>query len=281
MRLSAFAFAATMLAATAIAQIDAAPISAPSYSERSILPRAAAKPVPLLPGMLVSIYGEYLGPSAACIGQVDARRIYPNELCGVRVLVGGRPAGLLCDSDTQINFEVPRDTPTEGSTTVQVIYGDRAGPAITMKLGLEPTAVTVEGEAFTDMPLWVKISLPPTAPEPVWYPSNVDDPSDFRCNEIEVRRNGQLLPRMALNTPIGGRIRRGDPCRSIAVESNAHPNALPVHLQYRFSEPGVYEIRYTQISLPFGSIEPRRVLLRSQWTRSRCAQPSPDSVRHG
>src|SRR5262249_39599441 len=125
----------------------------PSFRADRVLPSGAARPAPLAPGMLVSIYGEHLGPASQCIANADTRRtetpnparptqsfaerlIYPTELCGVQVFLADKPAGLLYVSEKQINFKVPQDVPLTGNAELKVLYQQQAGTA-SLRLGLE------------------------------------------------------------------------------------------------------------------------------------------------
>src|SRR4051812_7188483 len=76
-----------------------------------IIPSMGQSAVPLSPGELFSVYGTGLGPLGACEGLADVTRmqpvpeprfrwrtemlIYPEQLCGVQVMVAGKRAGLL------------------------------------------------------------------------------------------------------------------------------------------------------------------------------------------
>jgi hypothetical protein len=94
---------AVLILSAGIAQAQHA---VPTFLPDRVLPSGGDRPVHLLPGMLVSIYGTDLGPREGCIGQADTksreapsplrpdqafieRLIYPKELCGVQVMFGG------------------------------------------------------------------------------------------------------------------------------------------------------------------------------------------------
>lgn len=137
-------------------------VGAPFYVAASILPDGGSRPAPLAPGMLMSIYGENLGPETACTGFLEPerteapsplrphqtrveRRVFPKRLCEAEVRVGGIAAGLLYVQARQINFKVPQELPTQGETEVRVFYQGRAGPAVILPLGGEPaTAPAVQ-----------------------------------------------------------------------------------------------------------------------------------------
>lgn len=97
------------------------------------------------------------------------------------------------------------------------------------------------------MPVWLKINMPYDRESGIRYPFQVY-PAAFGCNEVEVRRNGVLLPRIAdLSTQATGTIiGPGNPCGWLGFEREPHfRDRLPLHLQYRFDRPGIYEVRLT------------------------------------
>ena len=235
----------------------------PTFRADRVLPAGGDRPVQLAPGMLVSIYGTDLGPRAACIGQADTKKretpspvrpdqafvetlIYPTELCGVQVMFGETPSGLLYVQDGQINFKVPQDAPMDGTAPVRVVHHGRSSAAVEMRLGLEVASLSLEQPAHVGGPVWVRIQAPPFPwYGDVQYPVGVH-PADFGCHEVEVRRNGTLLPRIPMRATSG--IANGLMCGSIGIPGHEmqHKNRIPLHLQYRFDKPGLYEVRYTR-----------------------------------
>ena len=129
-----FLVLAALLTASALAQapvFEAAKVQIPNSNDTT----------PLGPGELISIYGSYLGPTRSCQGQADPDlretpnpkrsqrqgndlQVFPKELCGLRVLVGGVPAGLLYVHRDQINFKVPQTVPMAGTVGLQVVHRD-------------------------------------------------------------------------------------------------------------------------------------------------------------
>src|SRR5882762_7368136 len=126
----------------------------PSFEPGRVLPSGGDRSIPLAPGLLISIYGDHLGPAAACEGPADTQRretpsplrprqmfadtlIYPKELCETQVLVGGVPAGLLYVQERQINFKVPQETPVKGTAEVRVIYKGQSSQPVKLPLGLD------------------------------------------------------------------------------------------------------------------------------------------------
>lgn len=135
--------------------------SAPFYVAASILPDGGSRAAPLAPGMLLSIYGENLGPETPCTGSPEPERteapnpfrpnqtrverlVFPKSLCETEVRVGGIAAGLLYVQAQQINFKVPQELPVEGETEVRVFYQGRAGPAVILPLSREPNTEPAE-----------------------------------------------------------------------------------------------------------------------------------------
>ena len=97
---------------------------APSFEPAAVVASDLNMPVPLAPGLLMSIYGEHLGPSAGCEGYGDR-----DELCNTQVLVNGVRAGLLYVQERQINFRIPQKAPVEGMVDIQVVYkGQTSSP---------------------------------------------------------------------------------------------------------------------------------------------------------
>jgi hypothetical protein len=46
----------------------------PTFRADRVLPSGGDRPMPLVPGMLVSIYDTHLGPGEGCIGQADTEK---------------------------------------------------------------------------------------------------------------------------------------------------------------------------------------------------------------
>jgi hypothetical protein len=228
---------------------------APSFEARNVL--FINRPVPLAPGLTLSIFGNNLGPSAGCIGEHDVNGLYPKDLCDTRVLVRGIPAGLLWVQARQINFQVPQETPIQGVADLVVVYQGRAGKAVVMPLGVETATLLLDSPARVGMPVWLKFKMPYDRDSGIRYPFMIF-PASFGCNEVEVRRNGMLLPRIA---DIGRQAFRGmaisgSLCGSLGFRSETHfKGTFPLHLQYRFDRPGTYEVRLAQRG-PFSSDPP-------------------------
>ena len=261
----------------ALAPLALAWAQPPTFSADRVLPSGGQRLAALAPGMLISIYGDHLGPAQGCTGNADTQRketpsptrphqsfaetlIFPTELCGVQVFLADRAAGLLYAQEKQINFKVPQESPVQGVAELRVVYRGEAA-SVKLRVGLETAALSVDGEARVGGPVWIRIDPPFGWYDTVRYPVSLD-PADFGCNEIEVRRDGQPLPRMVLRP--SGPMTGGLPCGAIGIAHRpaTHTGRLPAHLQYRFDKPGAYEVRYTRWD--FGRSQ---VQMRSDWTR--------------
>jgi hypothetical protein len=188
-------------------------------------------------------------------------------LCGTQVLIGDMPTELLYVSDKQINFKIPQDSPQGGTVDIRVVYDGQPSRPVSMKAGFEPTTVSLDGPAYTDMPVWLKIDLPYEFAGEVRYPF-ILGPAGFGCNEVEVRRNGQMLPLLpGSNWTRYGVVIGGNICWSYAPAGDTQADRLPLHLLYRLDVPGLYEVRYTLRSEPAGFVVPQTAFrARSEWT---------------
>lgn len=87
----------------------------------------------LSPGLIFTIKGSALGPSAATGGAIS-NNVVTNNLDGVQVLVDGNPCPLLYLSETQINTIAPYEISAKagGMVPVQVVYNGVPGNIIYM-----------------------------------------------------------------------------------------------------------------------------------------------------
>lgn len=189
--------------------------------------------------------------------------VYPKQLCGVQVLINDLPAGLAYVSPSQINLKLPQDGPEGGTASLRVVYGSQSSPPLVMPAGWGRTTVELAEPAYVGMPVWLKVNLRYGLGR-VMYPALVG-PAGFCSNQVEVRRDGVLLPLLAGSdwmrsfgtiSFLGGPV-----CGSIVVNPAKTQGRLPIHLLYRFDTPGTYEVRYTLSDL--GS---RVVRAQSDWT---------------
>jgi hypothetical protein len=207
--------------------------------------------------MLVSIYGTALGPAEGCVGRADPTRVeqpsplrphpafsempaYPTELCGVRVEVGGQPAGLLYAQERQINFKVPQSAPVEGTAEIKVIHAGRSSQPVEIKFGLEIISVKLAEPARIGMPVWIDVSMPFGWESSIQYPFALD-PADTGCHQVEVRRQGKLLPRLASagERRLWSGVGSGPMCGFLGLpDESKHGGWIPLHTLYRFDQAG-------------------------------------------
>jgi hypothetical protein len=151
-----------------------------------------------------------------------------------------------------------------GATAIVLCEG-RSGYSLKSPPGQELARLSFEEPLRVGGPVWAHVELPNNSQGMVQYPVGVE-PDNLGCHEFEARRNGVLLPRIVVRHSI--RVSGGLSCGVIGIPGRPmkHPGRLPLHLQYRFETPGVYEVRYTRKADQFG---PRRdeTLFRSAWTQ--------------
>lgn len=205
----------------------------PRFNRENLTQRPDGRPLLLAPGMIVTIYGEDLGPQLQCPEPIPSNGPYPLETCGVRVLVDGRPAGLLFSGSKQINFKIPEDAPEDGSAPIQVCVHDDCSDRVVARFSLRKAFVHLVGHAYLHMPVWIDVDQPATFG--ISYPYSMF-PLDFGGNELEVLYKGE--PFAPFRVPIG----LGN---STVAPRDSPRERLPLHLIYRFDEPGVYSVRYT------------------------------------
>jgi hypothetical protein len=246
--------------------VAAAADSPPEFTAAG-LARGARPARMVVPGTFLTIYGSNLGsPPGTCAAAFPVFT-WPRKFCGTQVLIADMPTELLYVSDKQINFKVPQDSPQGGIVDIRVVYDGRSSRPVWMKAGFERTTVSLDGPAYTDMPVWLKIDLPYEFAGAVRYPF-ILGPAGSGCNEVEVRRNGQMLPLLpGSNWTRNGIVNFGSICGSYSPASDTQADRLPLHLLYRLDVPGLYEVRYTLRSDPAGfAVAQTEFRARSEWT---------------
>ena len=160
--------------------------------------------------------------------------------------------------------------------------------------------ISLERPASVGLPVWLKI--PASNPVETFYPFWLGLPASFGCKQVEVKRNGQVLPEitdLADQQKSSGIVgMRGNPCDSLlrdrvfGLVRATHPARLPLHLRYRFDQPGLYEVRYAekleQFTFPRGptvwtewipiEIQPGSPELRSSWLAEMSVHAPVDTV---
>lgn len=240
-------FALLLLAGSALAQTGV-----PRFTREGLPHRADGKPMLLSPGMTVELYGDNLGPEPWCNRPIPQNGPYPKEACGVRLLVDGSPAGLLFAGTKQINFKIPDDAPEEGSAPIQVCVRETCSNRVEMPFSDHKAFLKIQGHAYVHMPVWIEVEQPWTD---VRYPYSIF-PLNFGGAEFDVFFKGELLApfRMPLVWPGGGTVAPKD-----------SPQArLPLHLLYRFDQPGVYSVRYRGQAYKYPGAT--NIAIESDWT---------------
>ena len=121
--------------------------------------------------------------------------------------------------------------------------------------------VSLESPAKVGLPVWLKISTR----DEIRYPF-FTVPDWHVCHDVEVRKGGKPFLRIQ---PPSGAIGiavsfAGNICGNLYLPGKAqHPGSIPLHLMYRFDQPGIYEVRYVK-RVPFVDAAPPAVV--SPWT---------------
>ena len=213
----------------------------------------------LVPGAVMSIYGQYLGSRPSdCAASAD------KSICGTQVLISDQPAELLFVSDQQINFKVPLHVQHSDAAELRVVYRGQPSMPLTMKVGPQKITVSMDQPAYAGMPIWLRVELPfqyGTIRYPYFFGL-----AGFGCNEVEVRRNGESLPFIPGSRGLGSPgTFVGNICGSFGPSSHV-TGRLTLHIMYDLSTPGKYEVRFTMRSEPFGVLSPTGFKARSEWT---------------
>jgi hypothetical protein len=266
----------------------------PRFASNRVLPANSSRQIALEPGMIMSIYGEDLGPAEPCVGYADQHQretpnpllpdplfantlVYPKVLCGVQVRVGVQPAGLLYVSNKQINFKVPQETGIEGTAELRVIYQGQSSAPATLAVGLEKTHVFLDRPGYVGMPVWLRVELPLNRTGSIRYPY-ILGPAGFGCNVVEVRLSGVALKQIPQANWFKGGIIGGNMCGSYAVDTQPGlADLLPLHLLYRFEKPGIYEVRLNRSAWTPIEILPQRPGQRSYLLAEAAKNPPTDS----
>ncbi|MDQ6665412.1 MAG: hypothetical protein M3Z23_13590 [Acidobacteriota bacterium] len=184
--------------------------------------------------MFIELYGEHLDPAPWCGEPIPQNGPYPTEACGVRVLVGATSASLLFVGEKQINLKIPADAPDEGAAPIQVCVREVCSPRVEVRFSTRKAYIRVQGEAYVHMPVWIEADQP--ASYDIYYPY-LPLPWAFGGYRFEVRRNGRLLPQTN-PTQFGW--------TGVTVAPRDSPRSrLPLHLLYRFDQPGAYSVRFS------------------------------------
>jgi uncharacterized protein (TIGR03437 family) len=114
---------------------------------------AGGPAAPLVPGALISIYAEQLGPDTPAFAAAGESGRLPQELSGTRVLIDGVAAPLIMAGAFQINAQVPYEVVGKTSATMQVTAGKLSSNTIVMEV------VAAAPELFTEIGTRTAIAL--------------------------------------------------------------------------------------------------------------------------
>jgi hypothetical protein len=237
----------------AVALYAAAQTPPPTINQNGIIRDDTGGQGLLSPGTVFSIYGLGFGPTTGCKGAAL-------ELCGVQVLLDGEPIEVQYAQEVQINARMPGGAPSQPVSRLMVISGGRRSDPVEVRRLPEIATIALDGVARVNGPVWIHVELSPGLG--VSYPS-MARPWDFACDEFEVRKGGKLLP--PLPRPTLALMYSGPSCPGIISLHNPESpeSRLPLHLQYRFAQPGVYEVRLSHYDAFFRQGD---VQIQSAWT---------------
>ena len=236
----------------------------PTINPNGIVRADTSQPGVLTPGSVFSIWGHNYGPKDGCKGPAA-------EVCGVQVLLDGVPIEVQFTSDVLINARMPEGLGPVVSKLVVVSGGVRSEPVDAWRHP-EPAVISLDGVARVGGPVWIHVESPRSY---VSYPP-LRPAGDFACDSFEVRKDGKLLATIA--PPPGMMVYSGPACPGYANQGKTAPvraNRLPLHLQYSFSEPGVYEVRLSHYG--FLGRPARDFRTQSVWTPIQVQQAGPQA----
>ena len=263
-----------LLASSAFAQ---PPQPIPYFTSNSIHPIGNGTKL-LAPRMVLELYGQHLAPRSSCEQKIFPKAPLPLEHCGVRVLVGSNPAGLMFVSTGQINFTIPAGAPTDGTAPIRVCVGAVCSAPVMMRFSTHTAWLTAESPAYVHMPVWIDVEAP--SPYLIAYPC-AEWPWSFEGYDFEVLRDGRPIARL----PEPSRP-RGSGASCLGHDGHGR---FPLHLIYRFDAPGPYSVRLTmrkgaEVLYQSGwttiRIEPFSEQTREAWLRSMEAQIGSHDVEY-
>jgi len=224
----------------------------PTIAREGLTERKDGRLMLYSPGMITTFYGANLGPEPTCFEPIPQNGPYPTESCGVRVLVDGRPAGLLYVGPHQTNFKIPDEAPEEGLVPVRVCVREVCSDPVVLRFSLRKAYIHLQGHAYVNMPVWLEVNQPWGD---VHYPAGIM-PLDLGRAKFEVFHKGEpLAPAQAFGNTLG---------MGMGAAAGLPSGRLPLHLHYRFEEPGVYSVRFHGIGYQYPGA--KELAIESDWT---------------
>ena len=130
----------------------------PVFSARGIGPDPSESQQKVAPGMIVSLYGQDLGPETGCTGQSsEDGESYPTELCDTLVIIGDHRAGLLYVQRNQVNLKIPPEAPADTFVTFRVVYQGRSSDPVRVWLAKRIDLPDAPKPAATVEDLWSQL----------------------------------------------------------------------------------------------------------------------------
>ena len=107
----------------------------PTFAAAGVVNAANYKAGPVVPGEIVDIFGDGLGPATLAPLQLTASGLISNSLAGTQVLFDGTPAPLLFVQQKQIAAVVPYATAGKSTTQVKVITTAGSSVPVALQIG--------------------------------------------------------------------------------------------------------------------------------------------------
>jgi uncharacterized protein (TIGR03437 family) len=92
------------------------------------------------PGLIVSLFGEELGPPEGIVAQPSSGR-FPTELGGIQVLVDGKPTPLLFVQNRQINAVLPFGLEPRSQVSIEVAGSEKNTAALYLTVAPSAPAI--------------------------------------------------------------------------------------------------------------------------------------------
>jgi len=121
-------------AATRVINVTLVISQVPAPQLREVVHAATFQPTAVAPGLILTLFGQNMGPAAAAGIRVDANGLVTTTNSGVRVLFDGIPGALIFLSATQINCVAPYALAGRVSTRVQVEYQGVVGNVVELRV---------------------------------------------------------------------------------------------------------------------------------------------------
>jgi len=130
--------------------------------------------------------------------------------------------------------------------------------------------ITFRTSGYAGMPIWMRVES--DSGYKIHYPSSAN-PRDFYCNQVEVKKDDRpLAPSLML--PSGPR--NGPACGWLGIADIAE-SELPIHLQYDFTQPGTYMVRFSRRTYQQGKLG---VVEQSEWTALQLRPAPPAEIEN-